>query len=167
MAAMRAAKQAVRKEIKRRVALLSEQEKERQSLIVCQKLIRHPKYVSCQRIAVFLSMDDEVHTEEIIKDVFKVGKSCFIPRYDQSSNHMDMLKLNSMQDMTTLPKTSWNILQPAEDDKSREEALSAVSYSMSSLERLGIPPEELDEVAGEREVWASLLKLLRKSGRPC
>ncbi|XP_061618152.1 uncharacterized protein LOC133471975 [Phyllopteryx taeniolatus] len=27
-------------------------------------------------------------------------------------------------------------------------------------ERLGIPTEELDEVAGEREVWASLLKLL-------
>ncbi|XP_061625696.1 probable ATP-dependent RNA helicase DDX17 isoform X2 [Phyllopteryx taeniolatus] len=27
-------------------------------------------------------------------------------------------------------------------------------------ERLGIPPEELDVVAGEREVWASLLKLL-------
>ena len=27
-------------------------------------------------------------------------------------------------------------------------------------ERLGIPREELDEVAGEREVWASLLRLL-------
>ena len=27
-------------------------------------------------------------------------------------------------------------------------------------ERLGIPPEELDEVAEEREVWASLLSLL-------
>ena len=27
-------------------------------------------------------------------------------------------------------------------------------------EHLGIPPEELDEVAGEREAWASLLGLL-------
>ncbi len=27
-------------------------------------------------------------------------------------------------------------------------------------ERLGIPPEELEEVSGEREVWASLLRLL-------
>ncbi|TWW76581.1 hypothetical protein D4764_13G0012430 [Takifugu flavidus] len=27
-------------------------------------------------------------------------------------------------------------------------------------ERLGIPPDELEEVAGEREVWASLLRLL-------
>ena len=27
-------------------------------------------------------------------------------------------------------------------------------------ERLGVPPEELEEVSGEREVWASLLRLL-------
>ncbi|TWW71626.1 hypothetical protein D4764_16G0001230 [Takifugu flavidus] len=27
-------------------------------------------------------------------------------------------------------------------------------------ERVGIPPDELEEVAGEREVWASLLRLL-------
>ncbi|KAL7846506.1 hypothetical protein SRHO_G00214860 [Serrasalmus rhombeus] len=38
-------------------------------------------------------------------------------------------------------------------------------------ERLGIPPRELAEVAGEREVWASLLRMLplrpepRRSGR--
>ena len=29
-----------------------------------------------------------------------------------------------------------------------------------SWERLGIPPEELVEVAGERTVWASLLRIL-------
>jgi len=27
-------------------------------------------------------------------------------------------------------------------------------------ERLGVPPEELEEVAGDRDVWVSLLKLL-------
>ncbi|PWA13830.1 hypothetical protein CCH79_00020495 [Gambusia affinis] len=32
--------------------------------------------------------------------------------------------------------------------------------SRLAWERLGIPPEELVEVAGEREVWAALLKLL-------
>ncbi|TWW78199.1 hypothetical protein D4764_11G0003200 [Takifugu flavidus] len=41
--------------------------------------------------------------------------------------------------------------------------------SRLAWERLGIPPDELEEVAGEREVWASLLRLLppatRISGR--
>ncbi|XP_042278132.1 5,10-methenyltetrahydrofolate synthetase (5-formyltetrahydrofolate cyclo-ligase) isoform X1 [Thunnus maccoyii] len=137
MAALRAAKQALRKEIKRRVSALSDQEKHRQSVVVSQKLFRHPKYVSCKRIAVFLSMDDEVRTEEIIKDVFKGGKSCFIPRYESSSTHMDMLKLNSLQDMETLPLTSWNIQQPADDDNSREEALAAGGLDLILMPGLG------------------------------
>ncbi|CAN9506861.1 unnamed protein product [Ophioblennius macclurei] len=137
MSALRAAKQALRREIKRRVAALSEDEKRRQSLVVSHKLLRHPKYISAQRIAVFLSMKDEVCTQEIIKDVFKWGKSCFIPRYESNSNHMDMLKLNSLQDMETLPLTSWNIQQPAEDDSSREEALSGGGVDLILMPGLG------------------------------
>ncbi|XP_067454020.1 5,10-methenyltetrahydrofolate synthetase (5-formyltetrahydrofolate cyclo-ligase) isoform X2 [Thunnus thynnus] len=82
-------------------------------------------------------MDDEVHTEEIIKDVFKGGKSCFIPRYESSSTHMDMLKLNSLQDMETLPLTSWNIQQPADDDNNREEALAAGGLDLILMPGLG------------------------------
>ena len=137
MAALRAAKQALRKEIKRRVAALSDEEKHRQSVAVSRQLFRHPKYVSCERIAVFLSMDDEVRTEEIIKDVFKCGKSCFIPRYESSCSHMDMMKLHSLQDMETLPLTSWNIRQPAEEDNSREEALSAGGLDLILMPGLG------------------------------
>ncbi|XP_032379529.1 5-formyltetrahydrofolate cyclo-ligase [Etheostoma spectabile] len=137
MAAVRAAKQALRKEIKRRVAALSDEEKQRQSLVLSRQLFRHPKYVSCKRIAVFLSTGDEVSTEEIIKDVFKCGKSCFIPRYQSSSNHMDMLKLNSLQDIETLPLTSWNIRQPAEEDTSREEALSTGGLDLILMPGLG------------------------------
>lgn len=137
MAALRAAKQALRREVKRRVTALSAEERRRQSVVVSQKLFRHPKYVSCQRIAVFLSMDDEVCTKEIIKDVFKLGKSCFIPRYESGSNHMDMLKLSSLQDMDTLPLTSWSIRQPAEDDQSREDALSAGGLDLILMPGLG------------------------------
>ena len=42
--------------------------------------------------------------------------------------------------------------------------LSCRSFLLRRLrlawERLGVPREELDKVAGEREVWASLLRLL-------
>lgn len=137
MAALRAAKQALRKEIKRRVAAVTDQEKHRQSLVVSHKLFKHPRYMSCKRIAVFLSMHDEVRTEEIIKDVFKAGKSCFIPRYDSKSSHMDMLKLNSLHDMETLPLTSWNIQQPADNDNSREEALAGGGLDLILMPGLG------------------------------
>ncbi|XP_025916426.1 5-formyltetrahydrofolate cyclo-ligase isoform X1 [Apteryx rowi] len=87
-------------------------------------VIVHSKYQESQRIAIFLSMPDEIQTEEIIKDIFKQGKECFIPRYKPHSNHMDMLKLSSAEDISSLPLTSWNIHQPSDDDNVREEALS-------------------------------------------
>uniref|UniRef100_A0A8C7L6Z3 5-formyltetrahydrofolate cyclo-ligase n=1 Tax=Oncorhynchus kisutch TaxID=8019 RepID=A0A8C7L6Z3_ONCKI len=128
MAALRAAKQAMRREIKKRVAALDDQEKLRQSRVISQKLFKHPKYARCERIAVFLSMHDEVRTEEIIQDLFKHGKTCFMPKYltQGTSNHMDMVKLTSMEDMMSLPLTSWNIRQPAAADNTREEALETV-----------------------------------------
>lgn len=137
MAVLRASKQALRKDLKRRLAALSAEEKQRQSLVLSRKLLEHPKYISSQRVAVFLNMDDEVRTEEIIRDIFKRGKSCFIPRYLSSSSHMDMLKINSLQDLEKLPLTSWNIRQPSDDCKSREEALSSGGLDLMLMPGLG------------------------------
>ncbi|XP_063333556.1 5,10-methenyltetrahydrofolate synthetase (5-formyltetrahydrofolate cyclo-ligase) isoform X2 [Pelmatolapia mariae] len=100
MAALRAAKQALRKEVKRRVATVTDDEKRRQSLVVSQKLFSHPKYES-------------------------------------TSSHMDMLKVNSLQDIETLPLTSWNIRQPAKDDNSREEALASGGLDLILMPGLG------------------------------
>lgn len=83
----------------------------------------HSQYQKSKRISIFLSMPDEIETEEIIKDIFRRGKTCFIPRYQFQSNHMDMVRLASPEEISTLPKTSWNIHQPREDEV-REEALS-------------------------------------------
>lgn len=77
-------------------------------------------------------MPDEVQTEEIIKDIFKQGKECFIPRYKPQSNHMDMLKLSSAEDISSLALTSWNILQPSDDDIAREEALAGGEYFLAA-----------------------------------
>ncbi|XP_017554991.1 5,10-methenyltetrahydrofolate synthetase (5-formyltetrahydrofolate cyclo-ligase) isoform X1 [Pygocentrus nattereri] len=137
MTALRAAKQALRKEIKKRVASLSEEEKVRQSQVVSQKLLEHPKYQSSQRIAVFLSMPDEVRTEAIVQHMFSSGKVCFIPKYLTNSSHMDMLQLNSLEDIRSLPLTSWNIRQPADSDAQREEALDTGGLDLILMPGLG------------------------------
>ncbi|KAL8197310.1 UNVERIFIED_CONTAM: hypothetical protein K2H54_020178 [Gekko kuhli] len=123
MAALHAAKRALRAELKRRLRALSEAEKLRQSRLLGLQVVEHCKYRTSRRIAVFLSMPDEVQTAEIIKDVFRQGKECFIPQYRPCSNHMDMVKLASYEEIASLPLTSWNIHQPAEND-AREDALS-------------------------------------------
>ncbi|XP_039628671.1 5,10-methenyltetrahydrofolate synthetase (5-formyltetrahydrofolate cyclo-ligase) isoform X1 [Polypterus senegalus] len=128
MAALRAAKNALRANLKKRIAALGEQEKLRQSDVVTRMLMVHPKYQSCQRIAVFLSMPDEIGTEKIIDDIFQKGKACFIPKYQSKSNHMDMVRLATAREIRSLPLTTWNIHQPSEDDE-REDALATAGGS--------------------------------------
>ncbi|ELK29599.1 5-formyltetrahydrofolate cyclo-ligase [Myotis davidii] len=91
-----------------------------------EQVIAHSQYQKSQRISIFLSMQDEIETDEIIKDIFRRGKTCFIPRYRFQSNHMDMVRLASPEEIASLPKTSWNIPQPGEDE-AREDALSTGS----------------------------------------
>ena len=79
-------------------------------------------------------MPDEVETEYLLIDMFNKQKKCFIPRYDGSSRHMDMLELYSMQDLRSLPKTKWNIPQPEHDSADRENALeTGMVYIWSHL----------------------------------
>ncbi|XP_049708475.1 5-formyltetrahydrofolate cyclo-ligase isoform X3 [Elephas maximus indicus] len=100
------------------------------------KVIAHSQYQKSRRISIFLSMQDEIETEEIIKDIFQQGKTCFIPQYQFQSNHMEMVKLASPEEISLLPKTSWNIHQPAEGEV-REEALSTGGLDLIFMPGLG------------------------------
>ncbi|XP_032247776.1 5-formyltetrahydrofolate cyclo-ligase isoform X2 [Phoca vitulina] len=121
--AVSSAKRSLRAELKQRLRAMSAEERLRQSRLLAQKVMAHSRYQKSERISIFLSMQDEIETEEIIKDIFRRGKTCFIPRYQLQSNHMDMVKLASPEEVSSLPRTSWNIHQPGEDEV-REEALS-------------------------------------------
>ena len=80
-------------------------------------------YAASERVAVYLSMPDEVETRFLLEDMFSNNKKCFIPRYDAHSRHMDMIELYSLVDLDSLPKTKWNIPQPEDDAAGRENAL--------------------------------------------
>ncbi|KAF6273297.1 methenyltetrahydrofolate synthetase [Rhinolophus ferrumequinum] len=135
-AAVSCAKRNLRAELKQRLRAISAEERLRQSRLLTQKVIAHSQYQKCKRISIFLSMPDEIETEEIIKDIFQRGKTCFIPRYRFQSNHMDMVKLASPEEISSLPKTSWNIHQPGEDED-REEALSTGGLDLIFMPGLG------------------------------
>nr|XP_048301473.1 5-formyltetrahydrofolate cyclo-ligase isoform X3 [Myodes glareolus] len=132
------AKRSLRAELKQRLRALSAEERLRQSHLLTQKVIAHSQYQNSKRISIFLSMQDEIETEEIIKDIFKQGKICFIPRYQFQSNHMDMVRLASPEEISSLPKTSWNIHQPSEGDV-REEALSTGDQMLKHRLESGSP----------------------------
>ncbi|XP_032692704.1 5-formyltetrahydrofolate cyclo-ligase isoform X2 [Lontra canadensis] len=135
-AAVSSAKRSLRAELKQRLRAMSAEERLRQSRLLAQEVMAHSQYQKSKRISIFLSMPDEIETEEIIKDIFRQGKTCFIPRYQFQSNHMDMVRLASPEEISTLPKTSWNIHQPREDEV-REEALLTGGLDLIFVPGLG------------------------------
>jgi len=111
----------LRKEMKRILKCLSEDEIKNQSAVVTQKLLSLPAYQNAERISIFLSMSDEIDTSSILQHALR-EKQCFIPQYFKEGSRMKMVKLKDLQDYEDLPMTSWNIKQPADDDI-RPEAL--------------------------------------------
>lgn len=117
-------KSKLRSDMKRRLATITVEEKERQSEVVRNKLFNHEVYKNSERISVFLSMDDEIRTLDILRRMFEDGKQVFIPRYSNTLGRMDMVLLNDWDDYEGLPTTKWNIKQPPMDDD-RIEALES------------------------------------------
>ncbi|EFX89781.1 hypothetical protein DAPPUDRAFT_187016 [Daphnia pulex] len=117
-----AAKAALRTRIKIALKQLQCSERTRQSIEVTKKVLAHPKYASSRGIAVFLSMNDEIDTSNIVRDIFDSGKHCFIPRYQESDGHMTMIRMHTYEELESLPRTKWNIPQPSKIDQ-REDCL--------------------------------------------
>ena len=74
------AKKSLRKQMKAKVATISQQDKKLQSKIVTEKVLKSAEYVNSKSIALYLHMDDEIQTEDILIQAFKDEKICYIPR---------------------------------------------------------------------------------------
>ncbi|XP_057312202.1 5-formyltetrahydrofolate cyclo-ligase-like [Hydractinia symbiolongicarpus] len=111
---LRAAKQAVRKELRAKLNNLSDEEKARQSRVITEKLFSLDVYKNCQSLSLYMSMRSEVYTDDILADVFKTKKKCFIPHY--IGDDMKMVLLKDQEDYNNLPLTAWNIKQPANEE---------------------------------------------------
>lgn len=133
-ASIKEAKSLLRKELKRRLFKMSEEVRKRESVTVTQKLLSMKEYQASERISVYMSMPNEVNTMDIMKNIFETKKKCFIPYY--KGTVMKMVPLASMEDYNSLPLTSWNIKQPADDDV-RDDALQTGGLDLIVVPGLG------------------------------
>jgi 5-formyltetrahydrofolate cyclo-ligase len=112
------AKQLLRKQIRQTLKLMSNEDRVHQSNIVTNYLLHHPKYLSSHSISIYVHMNTEISTREIMQHAFTSHKHVFIPRYNSTS--MDMVRVDSLHDLDSLPMTKWHIRQPSLDDTTRE-----------------------------------------------
>lgn len=119
-------KRRLRRDIMRKLSMLSRDEIERQSVIVAEKLYQLPEFQQSKRIGLYLSMANEIQTNDIMRRCFEDGKCCFVPTYTPNGNDMHFLQLYSLLDYEQLPiEPKYRIKQPDWNERSnRPEALS-------------------------------------------
>ena len=117
------AKQALRIRMKRLLEAMTEEERVRQSRLVFNKLKAEEWFVRAKRVGLYVSLKLEVDTKEIISHAFNEGKHVFVPRYSVTDRYMDLLRVESVTDVLSLPETKWGVRQPSMDDQSRDNAL--------------------------------------------
>ncbi|EEB12353.1 5-formyltetrahydrofolate cyclo-ligase, putative [Pediculus humanus corporis] len=74
------AKSVLRKQLYSIINNLSKEEINRQSKIVTAKVLQNEEFKKSKVVSIYLSMHNEIQTEDILEEIFKQEKKCFIPR---------------------------------------------------------------------------------------
>lgn len=111
---LQSAKQALRKELKRRLKSMRDEERTNESQAIFKKLISMDAFRKSRSLSLYMSMPGEVETNQLMTYCFENDKKCFIPHY--TADLMKMVLLRNQEDYDSLPLTAWNIKQPADDD---------------------------------------------------
>ncbi|XP_076322540.1 5-formyltetrahydrofolate cyclo-ligase-like [Tachypleus tridentatus] len=114
--ALRAAKEALRVEVRKKLLSMSKDEKIRQTKLVTEKLLNYERFKNSRRISLYLSTEHEVQTHGILEKILNMEKECFVPKYDPNSQHMYMVKLHSTDDLSKLSVINWSNSETAEDN---------------------------------------------------
>ncbi|KAK9702665.1 hypothetical protein K7432_011132 [Basidiobolus ranarum] len=114
MSGIKALKTALRKDLRKQLALVSEEVVDNESRQVVAQLLESKTFKESRRVSVYINMSGEIKTQEIIQSLFDQGKECFVPRCD--GTQMEMLRLNSYEDYLSLPLNKWQIPEPRLDE---------------------------------------------------
>ena len=96
-------------------------EKKSKENIITKKILEHPKIKSSNDILVYISINNEVSTIELIKELFKLGKNIYAPRI--VDNYIEFYKFNSLDE---LELSKYNILEPKMNYKYKDNLESVV-----------------------------------------
>ena len=160
--AIQSLKKSLRRELKAKIKLMSEELKRNESLLITNKLQNLAVYQQSSRISVYLSMPSEVDTTMILNDIFSHNKNCYVPLYN--NDEMKMVRLRDIEDYNSLPLTSWNIKQPNENEN-RETAIESGGLDLIILPGLGFTKDGLRIGRGKGYYDNYLMKHCERIGK--
>ncbi|KAJ3249917.1 hypothetical protein HDU77_007284 [Chytriomyces hyalinus] len=116
-------KKALRTQIRSQLSTLLPTTVSQQSTQITAHLLNSKEFQTAKNVSVYVSKQGapEVSTTQIITEILRSGRGCFIPRC-VSKTKMEMVRLNSLSELEALPVNRMGIREPALDED-RENAL--------------------------------------------
>ncbi|ORX96830.1 5-formyltetrahydrofolate cyclo-ligase-like protein [Basidiobolus meristosporus CBS 931.73] len=115
MQSIKVLKNAIRKDMRTKMRSLPKDSLLEQTRSVQKKVLGLEELHKSSRVGIYLSLPTEISTTELLRELFKQNKACYVPRW--GNNHMDMVRLTSWSDYEGLPVNSFGIPEPAHEEK--------------------------------------------------
>jgi 5-formyltetrahydrofolate cyclo-ligase len=138
-------KDQIRKEIKEKIAALSESELKAQSEALCSKIIESKLYTSCTALLAYMPLKDEADVTPVIQDALSKGKKVFLPRVFPETNQMEFYRYDTR---TKTAPGSFGITEPARDEAQSFAAF--LSNSKATPKTLVLVPGRAFTLSGKR-----------------
>jgi len=103
-------KQQIRSKILLKLKTQKEENREKKSKIIKEKLFRISEFIQAKRVMFYISFDGEVDTEDMIKEAKKLGKIIAVP-----ASRRGRVKIRPclLQDKVRLKKGPYGVWEPA------------------------------------------------------
>lgn len=113
-------KHELRKQVKKQVSQLSEEELTEKSIKICKKILNWPHYEESINIFFYMPLKSEPNIFEIIEKSKLLDKNCFIPKVNNNGT-MDFYKIINEEKLENQVELgSYNILEPKNNLKKFE-----------------------------------------------
>ena len=160
---LNAQKQALRKELRGRLAALDDAEILRQSEAVSRRLFALPEYAQSTGVACFLSMPKEFNTRPILVRLFEDGNRVYPLRVKSAKEHtMSMLEASSLADIESFPPSRWGIPAPAREALEDGSQLDMVVVPGLAFDKIG---GRLGQGAGFYDRYLAKIQQLKGEGK--
>lgn len=116
------AKKELRKLIRERLRAVLQDSIKNQSNNVVSSVLRTTQFEKSKSVALYMSMQTEVQTLDLIRSCFDMNKEVYLPRCNtiflegRKRNFLSMLKIKSYEDILRLPQGNYNLLEPLDGE---------------------------------------------------
>uniref|UniRef100_A0A7S2JQ16 5-formyltetrahydrofolate cyclo-ligase n=1 Tax=Cyanoptyche gloeocystis TaxID=77922 RepID=A0A7S2JQ16_9EUKA len=140
-------KQAMRALIKQRLREIPKEQKLRESIEVCERVMASEIYQSSKHIGIYVPLPSELSTLMLLEDILQPnsGKCCYVPKTNPDCS-MEMLRVFSMEDITDLQQSSLKMREP--DWVDRHNIPRPNALHQGHLDLLLIPGLAFDQKGG-------------------